>query len=328
MPELVSGRTSLSTRVIVTQPLHHGQLSGRREVGAATRQTNRVVPPRMPHISKEHEWTQAACNQYRRENHGRNRNGSSIPSRFPSILLERDGDGDTGAGAGTVIHVVPIVGVIKIYVVGFVPRCRPHFRPRINECDPIAVVAEAWIPANENHRQAVDAEIVRSPPVGPEAVFRYAVAVIAAALSPSVVVVIPRLGPRLGETAVHLLFLLWDAAVVDATIGRAGGLDAAVIGAAVARSRFFLRLHRPLSLLLTLWLRGLLMRLLRGLLTRLLRGLLMRLLRGLLMRLLRGFRLLMLLPWLRFALLLTVFLFLCVGRGRGSENPSGETRTL
>ncbi|MGZ4856539.1 MAG: hypothetical protein ACXV96_15095 [Candidatus Angelobacter sp.] len=60
-----------------------------------------------------------------------------------------------------------------------------------------------------------------------EAVIRYTVAVIAAALTPSAVVVIPRTGAGLAETAAHLPLVLWDAALVDAPIGRAGGLDAA-----------------------------------------------------------------------------------------------------
>ena len=130
-----------------------------------------------------------------------------------------------------------------------------------------------------------------TPEVEPEAVFRNSVAVIAAALTPSAVVVIPRTGARLGETAAHLPLVLWDAAMVDAPIGRAAGLDAAVIDAAIALLRFSLTLRRSLSLLLML----------------LLRVLLLLLLALLLMLLLRGLPLLMLLPLLRFALLLTLF---------------------
>ena len=37
------------------------------------------------------------------------------------IPLERDGDCDPDAGVIAVVQVIPIVGVIKIYVVGFVP---------------------------------------------------------------------------------------------------------------------------------------------------------------------------------------------------------------
>ena len=65
------------------------------------------------------------------------REGAGVQSR--PVLLERDSDCDPDAGVIAVVQVVPIVGVIKIYIVGLVPVCRPRVRPRINECDPIAV---------------------------------------------------------------------------------------------------------------------------------------------------------------------------------------------
>jgi len=133
-----------------------------------------------------------------------------------------------------------------------------------------------------------------TPEVEPEAVFRYAVAVIAAALTPSAVILVPRTGAGLAKTAAHLPLVLWDAAMVDASIGRAVGLDAAVIDAAVGLLRFGLTLRRFASLLMLL-------------------------LRGLLTVLLCGLPLLMLLPLLRFALLLTLLLVLCRGRNSGSE---------
>jgi hypothetical protein len=198
------------------------------------------------------------------------------------------------------------------------------FRPRIGECDPITVVLEAWIPAYKNHRKAIDAEEVVIAEVEPESVFRYAVAVIAAALAPCAVVVVPGMRARLAETAAYLLLVLWDAAMVDAPIGGAVGLDAAVISAAVALLRSCLTLRRLVSLpLLLRWLLTLLlgwllmlMLLLRWLLMRLLCGLLM----GLPLLMLGGLRLLlMLLPLLRFAVVLTLLVVLHVGSGGGPE---------
>jgi len=110
---------------------------------------------------------------------------------FPAVSLEHDGDCDPDAGARAVVYVIPIVGVIKIYVVGVVPIFRPRFRPRINECDPIAVVLEAWIPAYENQWEASDAEEVVTSEVGVEACVGNTVAIVAAALAPSAVVAIP-----------------------------------------------------------------------------------------------------------------------------------------
>jgi hypothetical protein len=190
-----------------------------------------------------------------------------------------------------VIYVVPIAGVIDIYVVGFVPRRGPRFRPRINERNPIAVVLEARISAYEEHRKAVDAEEVLTPEVEPEAVFRNSVAVVAAALLPGAVFVIPRTGARLDETAVHLSLVLWDPAMVDAAMGGAGGLDAAMIDAAEGLLR---SLRRYISRLLML--------------------------------LLCGFLLLMLLHLLRFAVLLFLLLTLCVGRSNGSEKKEQNSR--
>ncbi len=136
-------------------------------------------------------------------------------------MLKRDSDCDPDARVIAVIYVVPIAGVIDIYVVSFVPVRRPRFRPRIHERNPIAVVLEAWISAYEEHRKGADAEEVPTPEVEPEAVFRNSVAVVAAALLPGAVFVIPRLGARLDEPATHLPLVLWDAAMVDAAIGGA-----------------------------------------------------------------------------------------------------------
>jgi hypothetical protein len=231
------------------------------------------------------------------------------------ILSRRDIDCDPDAGAHAVIYVVPIVGVINIYVVGFVPRRRPRFRPRINERHPIAVVLKARIPAYEDRRKAVDAEVVVTPEVEPEAVFRNSVAVIAAALTPAVMFVVPRTGARLAEPAAHLPLVLWDAARVDAAIGRAGGLDAAMIDAAVGLLRSLRRFTSPLLLRYGWFLLLMLLSLLRS-------ALLLMLLRRLflLLTLLRcGFLLLMLLPLLWSALLPFLLLALCVGRSNGSE---------
>ena len=137
--------------------------------------------------------------------------------------------------------------------------------------------------------------------VVPEAVFRNSVAVVATALLPCAVIVIPRSGTRLDETAAHLPLVLWDAAMVDAAIGRAGGLDVAMIGAAEALLR---PLRRSISRLLTLLRCGFL----------------------LLMLLLCGLPLLFLLFLLRSGVLLFLLLTLCVGRSNGSEKKEQNCR--
>ena len=188
------------------------------------------------------------------------------------------------------------------------------FRPRIGECDPITVILEARIPADKDHGKAINAEEVVIAEVEPESVFRYAIAVIAAALAPCAVVVVPGMRARLAETVVHLFLALWHAAMVDAPMLGTVGLDAAVISAAVALLRLFLTVRRLPGLAFMLG--GLLMLFLRRALMRLLCGLLMRL--RLLM--LSGLRLLwMFLSFLRFIMLLALLIVLDVGCSRGSE---------
>jgi hypothetical protein len=137
--------------------------------------------------------------------------------------------------------------------------------------------------------------------VVPEAVLRNSVAVVAAALLPSAVIVIPRSGTRLDETAAHLPLVLWDAAMVDTAIGRAGGLDVAMIGTAEALLR---SLRRSISRLLMLLLCGSLLRML----------------------LLWGLLLLTLLLLLGFSVLLLLLLTLCVGWSNGSEKKEQDSR--
>ena len=190
---------------------------------------------------------------------------------------ERDRDCDPLAGVRAVIHVVPIVGVVDIDIVSLIPVRSPVFRPGVDERDPVAVVLEARIPADEDQRKLADVEKVLMPEVEPEAVIGNPVAVVPAALTPGAMFVMPRAGPGVNETFVYLPLVLWDAAMVDATMRGTIGLDTAVIGAAIA----LLRSRRRSGGLVWRWCGPFLMRLLRG--------------SRLLMLLLRGFALLSLL---------------------------------
>ena len=158
-------------------------------------------------------------------------------------------DCDPGTRAHPVECVIPVTPVIDIHVVGLVPVRRPRLRPRIHERNPITVVLEARIPAYEDHRKAADAKEVVISEGEAEARVGDAVAVIAATLAPGAVIVIPRVSARLCEAAVHLSFVLRNAAVVYAPMGWAIPLDSAVISAAVALARCSLPLRRPAGLL-------------------------------------------------------------------------------
>jgi hypothetical protein len=89
--------------------------------------------------------------------------------------------------------------------------------------------------------------------------------------------------------------------MVDAAMGGARGLDAAMVDAAEGLLR---SLRRSISRLLMLWLGGFRLRML----------------------LLGGFRLLMLLLLLRFGVLLFPLLTLCVGRSNSSEKKEQNSR--
>jgi len=185
-----------------------------------------------------------------------------------------------------------------------IPPFRPHFRPWINEGDPIAVILEAWISTYEDQRQPVDAEVVVTSEIKIEAVLRYAVTVIAAALTPAAMVVVPRPGARLAKTVAHLRLVLWYAAGVHAAIDGSVGFDPAMIGAAVSLLLPSLTLGRLISLTLC----------------RLPLGLVL-----LCLRLWTLLGLLALLPMLiflflpRFALVLTLLFVLCIPRDAHSK---------
>ncbi len=219
---------------------------------------------------------------------------SPLSTRCPSSTrLKRYGDGNWIIRVIPVIQVVPVSGVVKIHIVGFVPVWSPGFRPRIDDRNPIAVVLEARLSAHKDQGKAVDAEEVIPTKIEPEPGIWNPVAVIAAPLAPGLMFVVPRTGTRLNKAVAYLALMLRNAAGVYSAIGRAIRLHTAVISAAIGLLRFCLALRRS---------RGLLrMRLLRGL-----RMMRLRLLRGTcLLRLCCRFRLTALLRSLRIALVLS-----------------------
>jgi len=184
----------------------------------------------------------------------------------PLVELKRNRDGDWIIGVIAVIQVVPIAGVVKVHIVGFVPVLPPGFRPRINDCDPVSVVLEARLSAYENQRKSIDAEEVIAAEVEPEASLGNPIAVIAASLGPALVIAFPRTGARLSKAIAHLFRLLRNAAVVNAAVQWAVWPHTAVIGAAIAFLRSGMTLCRSGSLLRLRVLRGLrMLHLLRGL---------------------------------------------------------------
>ena len=103
--------------------------------------------------------------------------------------LKRDADRNSrGGGIPAVIQVITVVGVVDIDVVGVVPVISPVFRPWINGTNPIAVVLEAGISANDQKGEALDSEPMVRPKVSAEPVVRDAIPAVAAALFPCAMV--------------------------------------------------------------------------------------------------------------------------------------------
>ncbi len=111
-------------------------------------------------------------------------------SRFDR-RLHRDADRDSNIGIPAVEHVIAVVDVGHVNNVGVVPVIRPVLRPWVNSAKPIALVLEAWIPANDQERQPVDAEAVVRAKISSIAVARNAIAVVPASLLPVAVVRLP-----------------------------------------------------------------------------------------------------------------------------------------
>ena len=106
-------------------------------------------------------------------------------------VLHRDADCNTNAGISLVVHVVPIIGIDNVNIVGLVPVVGPRLWPGIDQCEPKAVVLEAWKTTDDHIGLVVDDEPVVRAKVAVVTIVRDTVAVVAAALLPRAVVGLP-----------------------------------------------------------------------------------------------------------------------------------------
>jgi len=102
--------------------------------------------------------------------------------------LHRCADCNSDAWIPLVVHVIPIVLIDDIDVVRLVPVVCPITRPWVNQAEPESVVLEAWVSANNHIRLVIDDEPIVWSKVAVVAVVGNAIAVVAAALLPCVVV--------------------------------------------------------------------------------------------------------------------------------------------
>jgi hypothetical protein len=90
-----------------------------------------------------------------------------------------------------VIHVIPVIDVVDVNVVSFVPSARPVFRPWINDTEPEAAVLESGVSTDDQEWGAVNAKPVSTAKMRTEAVFRNAVAPVTAAFAPATMFMLP-----------------------------------------------------------------------------------------------------------------------------------------
>jgi hypothetical protein len=108
------------------------------------------------------------------------------------IRSERDADGDSGTvRISAVEQVVSVTLVIDINVVCLIPVVAPIVGVRIHHREPVAAVLETRIAALIHEGKAIDAEVVTSTVVAAEIIVGNSVAMVAAALLPAAVIVIP-----------------------------------------------------------------------------------------------------------------------------------------
>ena len=91
----------------------------------------------------------------------------------------------------TVIHVISVSDIVHIDVVGFVPRARPVFRPRINETEPEAPVLESGVSVHDNCWGVANAKPAATAKIRTEAVFRNVVTAVTPTFAPTTMFTLP-----------------------------------------------------------------------------------------------------------------------------------------
>jgi hypothetical protein len=112
-------------------------------------------------------------------------------SRSCTEPLQCDVDRNSLAGVAAVVQVVAVVHIVDVNIVVVIPVIAPGFRPRVNCADPITLVLEARISADNQEGKAVDAESVAWAKVSVVSIVRNAVAAVATALLPGAVIGLP-----------------------------------------------------------------------------------------------------------------------------------------
>jgi hypothetical protein len=94
-------------------------------------------------------------------------------------------------GISAVVHVIAIPGVVNVYIIVVIPVIGPIFGPRVHYAEPEAAVLEAGIASGNHQRKSVDAESVTLAKVAAKSIVRNPIAVVASALLPTAVLIVP-----------------------------------------------------------------------------------------------------------------------------------------
>src|SRR6266550_3047220 len=118
------------------------------------------------------------------------------PEHVPesTSLLQRDVDRDGNSRMLPVVHVISVIDVVDIDVIGPVPNRRPGFRAWIYHTEPETADLETRGTFDHYHWDVVDAKPVSTAKMRPEAIFRNAVSVVAAAFVPGSMLMLPIVG--------------------------------------------------------------------------------------------------------------------------------------
>ena len=117
--------------------------------------------------------------------------GTASREAAPVGLLQRDTDCNSCRRKPAVVQVITVIDIADIHVIIVVPVVAPVVWPRVKGTDPIALVLEARVSADNQKGEADDPESVARPKVSAETVVRNAIAVVATALLPGAVVRLP-----------------------------------------------------------------------------------------------------------------------------------------
>jgi hypothetical protein len=93
-----------------------------------------------------------------------------------------------------VVHVISVIDVVDVDLIGPVPNRRPGFRTWIYHTEPETTELETRGAFDHYHWDVVDAKPVSTTKMGPEAIFRNAVSVVAAAFVPGPMLTLPIVG--------------------------------------------------------------------------------------------------------------------------------------